>query len=444
MDTPFKSSILTELKWRGLIEDQTHAELDEALAQGPVTLYAGFDPSAASLHVGNLVPMMGLAFFRRHGHNVIALAGGATGRIGDPSGKSQERDLKPDSEIEANLAGISAQLERILGRALELHPETLHLDPTSPPRDIVFANNNDWIAPWSFIDFLRDVGKHFRVNAMIAKDSIRTRLSTREQGISYTEFSYMLIQAYDFLHLSRAHRCTLQIGGSDQWGNITAGTDLIRRTTGADAFGMTMPLLTKADGTKFGKSEDGSVWLDPEWTSPYAFYQYWLNTNDADLPRLLRTFTFLPQEEINAHLDEVAQGNNRGQVQRALAFEVTSLIHGEEATHKAIRASRVLFGESIEGLDDRDLGAIFKDVPSTTLSRDALNDGISVVDLLVRSGLAASNGAARKLIKQGGAYVNNARVTDAQRTVTDADLASATMMVLRSGKKTYHLLRFEA
>lgn len=438
--TQHKSDVLGELGWRGLIEQITHPELDEHLTS-KATLYCGFDPTASSLHVGNLVPMMGLAFFHRHGHAPVAVVGGATGRIGDPSGRSSERNLLTDAIIAENLAGISAQLRGVLSRSLEMHPETLSTDPAEAT-EILFANNADWIAPWSFLDFLRDVGKHFRVNTMIAKDSVRQRLENREQGISFTEFSYMLIQAYDFLHLFEHAGCTVQIGGSDQWGNLTAGTDLIRKKLGKAAFGLTLPLLTTSSGKKFGKSENGSVWLDPERTSPYEFYQYWISTEDEDCERFLKTFTFLPKHEIDALVADIAAGNNHGHVQRKLAHEVTSLIHGSEAADKAVRASKVLFGEQITGFDDRELQSIFAQVPSTHLDVTRLDgEGIDILKLFVETGLTDSGGAARRLLKQGGGYVNNERVAPTAR-VSRAHLASETMLVLRAGKKKYHLVRF--
>ncbi|MBA2663640.1 MAG: tyrosine--tRNA ligase [Bradymonadaceae bacterium] len=441
--TAHKSSILQELSWRAMIAQTTHDELDEALFTSSTTLYCGFDPSASSLHVGNLVGIMALAFFQRHGHNPVALVGGATGLIGDPSGKSEERNLLTDDVLEENLAGIGAQLRTILDRAMALHPETV--GPGAHPRraDVPpLVNNADWMKTWSYIDFLREVGKHFRVNAMLAKDSVRTRLEEREQGISYTEFSYMLIQAYDFLHLYQQNGCTLQIGGSDQWGNITAGTELIRKKTGAPAFGLTFPLITSATGQKLGKSEQGAVWLDAERTSPYQFYQYWISIDDRDVIKLLRFFTFLGQAEVEVLEAELEAGQNQGQLQRRLALEVTALVHGQDEADKALRASRMLFGERIEGLSDRDLNSVFADVPSTTVARASLADGeLLLVDLLVETSLQKSKGEARRLLAQGGAYINNERVDDPNARVTLASLASESMLVLRAGKKNYHVVR---
>src|SRR5690554_2144011 len=344
--TDFKSDVLQELAWRGFIYQQTHDELDEELTKGPMTLYCGFDPTASSLHVGNLVSIMGLAHFYRAGHRPLALVGGATGLIGDPSGRDTERNLLDEETLQANLESIGGQLNRVLQAS-----RTLHRDEAGEAREpVALVNNADWFKDWTFIDFLREVGKHFRVNQMLAKDSVRARLEEREQGISYTEFSYMLIQAYDFLHLNQTEGCRLQVGGSDQWGNITSGVDLTRRRTGESAFGLTFPLITSADGKKIGKSLGGAVYLDGEMTSAYAFYQYWIGQDDADCGRFLRMFTFMPQEEIEELEAKIEAGENRGEVQQRLAREATTLIHGAEECEKVIRASRMLFGEKIEGL----------------------------------------------------------------------------------------------
>lgn len=437
----FKSSVLDELQWRGFIHQITHEDLDEVLDDEKVTLYCGFDPSSDSLHVGSLLPIMGLAFFKRHGHKPMALVGGATGLIGDPSGKSEERVLLSEEDIEQNLAGISEQLQTILDRAVQMHPETV-ADQADGGQDIPLLNNAEWFEDWSYIDFLRDVGKFFRVNVMLGKESVRARLEEREQGISYTEFSYMLIQAFDFFHLRQQHGCKLQIGGSDQWGNITAGTDLIRRKIGEAAFGVTFPLLTDSSGKKFGKTEAGAVWLDAERTSPYEFYQYWVRRDDADVPKLLRTFTFLPKDEVDALVATIEAGENRGEVQQKLAWEVTALVHGADEADKAVRASKMLFGEKIEGLSDRELASIFADVPSTEIERARLEgEGVGILDLFTETGLQNSNGAARRLIKQGGAYLNNEKLERWDKEVTLDDLASESMLVLRSGKKNYHVVK---
>ncbi len=437
----YESSVLTELAWRDRIEQVTHDELDEKLASGSLSLYCGFDPSASSLTAGNLVPLAGLAFFHRHGHRVIALGGGATGRIGDPSGKAEERKLRSVDEIEADAASQAKQMRTVLARSLEMHPETLG-ERAGAAGEPVFVNNADWMLPWNYIDFLREVGKHFRVNAMIAKESVKARLQNREQGISYTEFSYMLIQAYDFLHLFEAEDCVLQIGGSDQWGNITAGTDLIRRKHQKVAYGLTFPLLTTASGEKMGKTEKGALWLDAEQTSPYEWYQYWVNQADADVVNLLKTFTFLSREEVESVARSIEDGHNTGDAQRTLAWELTELIHGRTEAEKAVQASKVLFGGAIESLNDSDLLHIFKDVPSVTLSRDALAAGYDLLPFLVATGAVESKGAGKRLIQQGGGYINNLRVA-ADKRVTPDDLASESIIVIRTGKKKYRLVRFE-
>lgn len=441
MSPTHKSSILNELAWRGRIEQQTHDELDDALNDESLGLYCGFDPSNSSLTAGNLVPLMGLAFFHRHGHRPIALLGGATGRIGDPSGKSEERVLRTVEQIEADAQAMGGQLRALLERSLEMHPETL--GERAGAGDLAFVNNADWMLPWSYIDFLREVGKHFRVNSMLAKDSVRSRLEEREQGISYTEFSYMLLQAYDFMHLAEQQDCRLQIGGSDQWGNITAGIDLTRRKLGKTVYGLTFPLLTTASGEKMGKTAKGALWVDGDRTSPYEWYQYWVQRDDADVVKLLKTFTFLSKDEIDDLARQIDGGNNRGQVQQKLAWELTAFVHSEAAAEKAVRASKMLFGGEIGDLSDRDLATIFKDVPSITLSRDAIRgEGTPIVQLFVDAGLAQSKGAARRLVDQGGGYVNNRRV-GIDTTVTEGHLASETMLVLRGGKKSYRLVCFE-
>jgi tyrosyl-tRNA synthetase len=436
--------VLGELAWRGLINQQTNEGLGEALNQAPRTLYCGFDPSASSLHVGSLVPILALAHFRRHGHKPMALVGGATGMIGDPSGKSQERSLLDAATLSENLDGIAHQLRTILDRAMELHPETMAAGAAERAEAIPLVNNADWMSPWSFIDFLREVGVHFRVNQMLAKDSVRQRLEEREQGISYTEFSYMLIQGFDFLHLFEHHGCELQIGGSDQWGNITAGTELVRRKLGKQAYGLTLPLLLNAQGQKLGKTESGAVWLDSGRVSPYEFYQYWVRQEDADVVGLLYKLTFLPQEQIEVEVERVKSGKNKGEAQRLLAWEVTALVHGAAEADAAVRASKMLFGEAIEGLSDAQLHIIFADVPGTDLPRAELEAGISIVELLTRTGLQKSRNEARRMLTQGAIYINNRRVETGEGgdyIVTAADLATPGALVLRAGKKSYHLVR---
>ncbi len=439
MSESFESGILEELQWRGFIKDITHDEVDELLDESSVTFYCGFDPSASSLHVGNAVSLMAMAHFYRHGHRPLALVGGATGMIGDPSGKDEERDLLDEEVIESNRQAIEAQLQGFMDQVQTRGGLVEGVEARAPK----VVNNADWLKEWSFIDFLREVGRYFRVNAMIAKESVRARLEDREQGISYTEFSYMLIQAFDFKHLFEAEDCQLQLGGSDQWGNITAGTELIRRSLGEKAYGLSFPLLTSADGKKLGKSVDGAIFLDEEMTSPYDFYQYWVNADDRDCGALLRQFTFLERAEIEALEQRIEDGKNRGDVQRKLAYEVTALFHGEEVADKVVRASKMLFGEPIEGLSDEDLSSIFSDVPSTEFELSRLRAGeLGVVDAFAEAGLQNSKGATRRLIKQGGAYLNNHRVEDREHVLSEEDLASETMMVLRSGKRKYHVLRF--
>lgn len=441
-----ESSVLQDLGWRNFIAQQTHAEeLDALLAKESVSLYCGFDPSAPSLHVGSLVPLMALAFFNRHGHKPIALVGGATGMIGDPSGKSEERVLLSEDILQTNLEGIRTQIRSILSRSLTMQPETLpSSSEANKERTVPIVNNFDWMGKWTLIDFLRDIGKHFRVNTMMNKDSVRARLEEREQGLSYTEFSYMLIQGYDFYHLFQEEGCALQVGATDQWGNITAGTDLIRRKEGKAAFGLTFPLLLSSSGKKMGKTEKGAVWLSPDRTSPYEFYQYWVQQEDVEVPKLLRLFTFLSKEEIDSLVAVIDRGENRGEVQRKLAYEVTHLVHGKEEADKAVRASQMLFGEEINGLTDKDLLSIFADVPSTEVSRGSLEgEGVAIVDLLVTTALQKSKGAARRLLQQGGVYLNNRRVESIDTRVTLQDLASESMLVLRSGRKKYHVVSLQ-
>ncbi len=442
----FRSSILSELDWRGFVHQSTDEEaIDELLVDKRINLYCGFDPTASSLQVGNLLPLMMLAFFRRHGHQPLAIVGGATGLIGDPSGKDEERNLLDEEALQANLDGISDQMDRVLERAVEMHPETLGTAPGNlPSGSTPLLNNADWLGELSFLEMLRDIGKDFRVNSMINKESVRDRLEEREQGISYTEFSYMVLQAYDFYHLYREHDCQLQVGGSDQWGNITAGADLIRRKLGETAHGITAPLITTASGEKLGKTAEGTVWLDPDRTSPYEFYQYWVRRDDKETPQLLRMFTFLPHEEVEEMTATIEAGDNRGEVQEKLAWEVTSLVHGKDAADFASRASDVLYGETIEGMTDEELAKIFSDVPSTTLDRDRLTgEGIEIRDLFVETDLQSSRGAAKRLIRQGGGYLNNEQIEDLRYHVTTDDLASESMLVLRSGKKNYHLVQVE-
>jgi tyrosyl-tRNA synthetase len=423
------TDLYDDLVWRGLIHQATdEAHLSSWLRSGSRSLYIGFDPTASSLHVGSLLPVMLLRRFQKAGHKPIALVGGATGMIGDPSGKSEERNLLSTDALAANVAGVEKQLRRFL-------------DFDASDNAARLVNNFDWMRGFSYLDFLRDVGKNFPVNVMLAKESVKNRIE-RESGISYTEFSYMLLQAYDFVHLSDSMGCDLQVGGSDQWGNITAGIDLARRMRSKQLYGFTCPLLTTADGTKMGKTEKGAIWLAADRTSPYAFYQYWINVADADVSRCLRFLTEIPREEIEA-LD-ASRGTNAaaGDSQRRLAESLTELAHGKEGLATAKRASEIFFGASIQDLDDTQLGEIFADVPSQELPRAQLEAGLPLIDAVVASGLSKSKGEVRRKVEEGGVYVNNVRCGDATRKLGVTDLASKSMLVLRLGRKNYALLRF--
>ena len=417
------------LRRRGLLEQiSDEAGLTALFAREQVSFYVGFDPTARSLHVGNFVPIMMMAHLQRAGHRPIAVVGGATGMIGDPSGRSSERNLLDDSAVLANLATIRTQLASFL-----------RFEGANGAKVV---NNADWTGPISYLHWLRDVGKYFSVNAMIAKESVRRRLEERDQGISYTEFSYMLLQAYDFFVLNRDEGVQLQMGGNDQWGNITAGIELIHKKGGGQAYAITSPLLLTAAGEKFGKSAGNAVWLDSALTSPFAFYQYWVRTDDRDAGKFLRMFTFLDLDEIEAI--EAAHASNlagRG-AQKRLAQEVTRIVHGEAALLRAELATEILFGREIQGLSDAELADIFGDVPSTQLERSRLEAGIDLISLLVEMGASASKGEARRALTAGSIYLNNVKVTDAALMVTAAQLASESTLVVRTGKKNYFLARF--
>jgi tyrosyl-tRNA synthetase len=423
------TDLYEDLVWRGLVHQATDETFIRGwLASGSRTLYVGFDPTASSLHVGSLLPLMMLRRFQKAGHKPIALVGGATGMIGDPSGKSEERNLLSADALAANVAGVETQLRRFL-------------DFEAKDNWARLVNNFDWMRTFSYLDFLRDVGKNFPVNVMLAKESVKNRID-REAGISYTEFSYMLLQAYDFVHMSDTMGCELQVGGSDQWGNITAGIDLARRMRSRQLYGFTCPLLTTADGAKMGKTEKGAVWLAADRTSPYAFYQYWLNVADADVSRCLRFLSEVPREEIEALDAARAADPAKGDSQRRLAESLTELTHSAAGLASARRASEIFFGASIQDLDDSQLGEIFADVPSQELPRAQLLAGLSLIDAVVASGLSKSKGEVRRKIEEGGVYVNNVRTPDVNRKLTPADLASKSMLVLRLGRKNYALLRF--
>jgi tyrosyl-tRNA synthetase len=421
-------SILNDLNERGFIAATTDEALDEHLETGSRTIYIGFDPTADSLHLGHLVPIMVLAHLQRAGHKVLMVVGGATGMIGDPSGKSDERNLLTAEQIDHNVAAVREQLARFVSFEGDC------------PAEIV--NNHDWIGPMSFIDWLREVGKFFTINYMVAKESVKQRMAS-EVGISYTEFSYMTLQAYDFLHLFREKGCTIQGGGNDQWGNITAGTDLIRKAQpGAKVFGVTFPLLTTSRGEKFGKTAGNAVWLDAERTSPYQLYQYWVRSEDADVEKFLKLFTFLSLDEIAAIMAEHNESPERRAAQKALAEHATRLIHGEDGLAKAVAASGALFGGDLSALGAGELKDIFADVPSTTMERSRLAEGLGVLDLFAETGLAKSKGEARKKIAQGGVYINNERISDVDATIDSAGLLADELLVLRMGKKQYHLVLF--
>lgn len=424
-------AILDELQARGLVEQMTNEErLREGLRSGGLTAYVGVDPTADSIHVGHLLPILTLARMQACGHRPIILIGGATGMIGDPSGKSAERNLLTIEEVRANADALKAQISRFVSFEGE--------------NAALMTNNYDWIGPLSYIEWLRDVGKHFSINYMIAKESVRRRLEDREQGISYTEFSYMLLQAYDFYELHTRHGCQLQVGGSDQWGNITAGIELIRRKSGGEALGLTFPLVTTASGEKFGKSAGNAIWLDPARTSFYDFYQYFVRTDDRDVRRYLCYFTVRSVEEIDAIIAEHEKEPHRRQAQQVLAEDLTRLVHGEAGLERAKKATEILFGREIEGLDDNELSSIFADVPAADLSRDQLVAGYPIVELLADSGICSSKGDARRALKQGGVYINNVRAEGEEQVIDTASLASQTIIVLRRGKKNYRLARFRA
>ena len=421
-------NIFEELEWRGLVSDCTDAAELRKKIEAPITLYCGFDPTANSLHAGNLVPLLALRRFQLLGHHPIALAGGATGSIGDPSGKTQERQLLTKEVLDSNIACVKEQLKRLLDFETAVNPARL-------------LDNADWTSPVSFLDFLRDIGKHFSVNQMVAKESVRARMEDRESGISYTEFSYMLLQAFDFYVLSRESNCELQIGGSDQWGNITAGIELTRKKLSRTVFGLTLPLITNSDGTKFGKTAAGAIWLDPKKTSVYRFYQFWIRTDDRDVLRYLKYFTFLSHEEIDALTAAHTEKPEGRTAHKALAKAVTDLVHGPEATAEAMKASEILFGGALEGISEATFKDIVGEVPTKELGKSQLEGaGLPLVEVLVLSGLSQSKGQARKDVEGGGVNINNVRETNPQRPITSADLLFGKHVLLRKGKRNYVVL----
>ena len=422
--------ILPELDWRGLYADCTDREaLTRRLATGPITLYCGFDPTSDSLHVGNLVPLLTLRRFQQLGHHPIALAGGATGMIGDPSGKSDERNLLTPEQIDAHLVSIKPQLERFLDFSTKANPARV-------------VNNLDWTKNISYLDMLRDVGKYLTVNSMVAKDSVRSRMEDRATGISYAEFSYMLLQGYDFTYLRDKFNCELQIGATDQWGNITVGTELTRKKMGATVWGLVLPLMVKADGTKYGKTAEGAVWLDPKKTSPYRFYQFFVNADDADVVKLLKMLTFVPAETVSDLAARVASTPEAREAQKVLAGEMTTLVHGKDAADSAAAASVILFGGSVSDVTEGALEDLAGEVPTSDLPRSALDGaGATAIDLLVTAGLATSKSDSRRAVESGGVYLNNNKVDGVAKTVTTADLLFGKYLLLRKGKRSYALLR---
>ena len=421
------TALFDDLVWRGLVHDVTDTGLGELLSDEPITLYHGIEPTADSLAVHHLLGILGMMRMQQAGHRPIAVIGGATALIGDPSGAAGERALLSVEEVKAFVEGIRAQLEGFLDFSAG---------------GAVLYDNSEWLQPMPLMEFLRDTGKHFTVNTMIAKESVRVRLQEREQGISFTEFSYMLLQAYDFLYLFDNHDCRLQIGGSDQWGNITMGVDLVRRVRGVGVHALTWPLITDAAGTKMGKSAGNSVWLDARRTSPYQLYQFFVRTEDALVGRYLRAFTFLERERIEELDEETGARPEKREAQHALAREVTTLVHGPTAAEQARRAADVLFTEEIAALDEATLLDLFSDAPSSTRSRGDLDQGLSLVDALTGT-VVPSKSAARTTISQGGAYVNNRRITDVDASITRADTIADRYVVLRRGRREHHLLRFE-
>ena len=423
-------TIIDVLEERGFVEQITDTGLREVAATQSLKCYVGFDPTARSLHLGHVIPVMGLAHFQRMGHVPIALVGGGTGMIGDPSGKTVERQLLSKEDVEANARRLQAQLSKFFR--------------FEGPHAALLLNNAEWLLPLKLVDFLRDIGKHFSINAMIAKESVRWRLEERGQGISFTEFSYMLLQAYDFYHLFEHHGCSVQAGGKDQWGNITAGIELIRRMSSGSGHGITFPLLTTAAGVKIGKTEgaEGSemVWLDAEMTPPYRMYQYWINTDDRDVIKFLKLFTFLELPAIGELEESLKQDPGKREPHRALAFEFTKLAHGENTAQAVRAASEILFGSEVREISKEVLDALAAEVPCTRISKERLSEGVLLVDILVETKLAKSKRAARDLIGQGGAYVNNVAWKEVEAKINLTQALSGRAILLRSGKRTYHLL----
>lgn len=418
------NALIEDLKWRGLIYQQTDEQgIEDLLNKEQVTLYCGADPTADSLHIGHLLPFLTLRRFQEHGHRPIVLIGGGTGMIGDPSGKSEERVLQTEEQVEANVQGLSKQMHRLFEFGTD--------------KGAVLVNNKDWLGQISLISFLRDYGKHVGVNYMLGKDSIQTRL---EHGISYTEFTYTILQAIDFGHLNRELNCKIQVGGSDQWGNITSGIELMRRMYGqTEAFGLTIPLVTKSDGKKFGKSESGAVWLDPEKTSPYEFYQFWINQSDEDVIKFLKYFTFLDKEEIDRLEQSKEEAPHLREAQKALAENVTKFIHGEEALNDAIRISKALFSGDLKSLTGKELKEGFKDVPQVSLSSETTN----IIEALIETGIATSKRQARENVNNGAIYINGERQQSVDYELSNDDKIDNEFTIIRRGKKKYFMVNYQ-
>lgn len=429
-------NFIEELQWRGMIHTQMPGT-EEQLAKEMTAAYVGIDPTADSLHIGHLVSVMMLKHFQRAGHKPIALVGGATGMIGDPSGKSAERNLLDEVALRHNQECIKTQLKKFLDFDSEA------------PNAAELVNNYDWMKDYSFLNFIRDIGKHITVNYMMAKDSVKKRLANDSNvGMSFTEFSYQLLQGYDFLHLYQHKNCKLQMGGSDQWGNITTGTELIRRKTGGEAFALVCPLITKADGGKFGKTESGNVWLDRRYTSPYKFYQFWLNVSDADAEKYIKIFTAIDKAEIDALITEHAAAPHQRALQKRLAQEVTVMVHSEEDYNAAVEASNILFGnstsEALKKLDEETLLAVFDGVPQFSISRSALTEGVKAIDLLTETAAVfPSKGEMRKLVQSGGVSINKEKLDNQDEIVNTSKLLNNKYLLVQKGKKNYYLLTAE-
>lgn len=418
------NTLIEDLKWRGLAYQLTdETGMVELLNKESISLYCGVDPTADSMHIGHIVPLLTLRRFQMHGHRPVLLIGGATGMIGDPSGRSEERQLQTTEQIDRNVKGLQKQMERIFD--------------FNSDNGAILVNNRDWIGSMDVIEFLRDYGKYIGVNYMLAKDTVASRL---EGGISFTEFSYMLIQAIDYNHLYNEHQCRIQVGGSDQWGNITTGLEMIRKTHSEEskAFGMTIPLVTKADGTKFGKSASGSVWLDAEKTSPYEFYQFWLNSADADVIRYMKIFTFLTRDEIEAFEVTVTEEAHLRKAQKALAEEMTKMIHGEAALENAIRITNALFSGDIKALSANEMKEVFKDVPSIEMAKEDKN----IVDLIVEGAISSSKRQAREDVTNGAISINGEKITDVGYMISASDRLDDSFAIVRRGKKKYHMVKF--